>query len=64
MKKLQKSGKKPPAGNKRPRQATKTLKNQKSLEKNKKKTNILKNKLKKKGKKTNNIGHIWPYIWP
>ena len=37
MKKPQTSGKKAPAGNKRPRRATKTLKNQKSLEKNKKK---------------------------
>ena len=36
MKKLQKSGKKAPAGNKRPRRATKTLKIQKSLEKTKK----------------------------
>ena len=37
MKKPQKSGKKAPAGNKRPRRATKTLKIQKSLEKNKNK---------------------------
>ena len=37
MKKPQKSGKKAPAGNKRPRRATKALKIQKSLEKNKKK---------------------------
>ena len=44
MKKPQKSGKKPPAGNKRPRRATKTLKIEKSLEKNTKKTNILKKK--------------------
>ena len=36
VKKPQKSGKKAPAGNKRPRRATKTLKIQKSLEKNKK----------------------------
>ena len=37
MKKLQTREKKPPAGNKRPRRATKTLKIQKSLENNKKK---------------------------
>ena len=37
VKKHQKSGKKDPAGNKRPRRATKTLKIQKSLEKNKRK---------------------------
>ena len=49
MKKRQKIGKKVPAGNKRPRRATKTLKIQKSLEtKNKyieKKTNILEKQL-------------------
>ena len=37
MKKPQKSGKKDPAGNKRPRRATTTLKIQKSLEKKQKK---------------------------
>ena len=74
MKKPQKSGKKAPAGNKRPRRATKSLRIQKSQEKNNKKTNILKKKtsiLKKNRKKTGKkqvllaiYGHIWPYIWP
>ena len=76
MKKLQKSGKKAPAGNKRPRRATKTLKIPKSLEKKQKKqiywkknkyiqkkTNILKQKQKKQTEKKQIILAIYGHVY-
>ena len=71
MKKPQQSGKKAPAGNKNTKNSEITRKKQKKNKYLERKTNILeKNKyIEKKQKtktekKTNNIGHIWPYIWP